>query len=139
MTKWRQPVYVKWRSMMNRCYNKNQDNYQRYGGAGIKVCPEWHDVEQFRRDMGEPPPGMTLERNDSRQDYSKANCRWATVKEQNDNRRHVQKLADGRVAAQVAKANGIRADAFHRRVHRGWSLEEASTRPIGLGRRRATT
>lgn len=137
--KWRQPVYVKWRSMMNRCYNKNQQNYERYGGAGIRVCPEWHDVEQFRRDMGDPPEGLTLDRIDPTKNYSKDNCRWATVKEQNDTRRHVQRLPDGRIAAHVARANGISMDCFHRRVQRGWDLLRACTEPVVAGRRPATT
>lgn len=122
---------IKWRSMMNRCYNKKQEAYKKYGAKGITVAPEWHDIKVFYADMGSPPPGYTLERNDNSKGYSKANCRWASWADQQANRRHVQKLPDGRVAARVAKENGISADCFHRRVHRGLSLEEAATLPIG--------
>ena len=123
------PIYIKWAAMMRRCYNPSQQNYERYGGSGITVDLRWHDVVNFYHDMGDCPEGLTLDRIDPTQGYYKQNCRWATVKEQNDSRRHVQKLVDGQVAAQVATANGISIDAFHRRVQRGWDLELAATKP----------
>ena len=122
-------TWKRWASMMRRCYNENQENYPRYGGKGIKVDIRWHNVVNFIEDMGICPPGLTLDRINPDEDYDKNNCRWATVKEQNDSRRHVQKLADGRVAAQVARENGISIDAFHRRVQRGWTLQRAVTEP----------
>ncbi len=113
--------------MMQRCYNPKQENYARYGAKGITVDERWHTPANFLADMGQPEDGQQLDRIDSTKGYSKDNCRWVSLAEQNANRRHVQKLPDGRIAAHVAKENGI--SSFHRRMRLGWSLEEACTRP----------
>lgn len=126
--------YAAWASMLRRCYNPSQQNYSRYGGRGITVCPAWHKAAQFLLDMGQPPEGYSLDRIDGTRGYSPDNCRWATREQQNANRRHVQKLADQRIAAHVAKENGITIDAFHRRIHRGWPIDDAVSIPMGQRR-----
>lgn len=71
--------YVIWYSMKQRCYYPNNDNYHRYGGRGIRVCPEWlNDFQQFYNDMGNCPEGLTLERKDCNGHYEPANCKWAS-------------------------------------------------------------
>lgn len=124
------PEYITWAAMHRRCRYPSQQNYNRYGGAGISVAPEWSRFEQFFLDMGQKPQGLTLDRIDPTKGYCKSNCRWATVKEQNDSRRHVLKLIDGRVAAQVARENGISTEAFHRRIQRGWDPALAVVKPM---------
>ena len=79
--------YKSWRSMFDRCKNPNAPNYERYGGAGIKICRRWSRFERFFADMGERPVGTTLDRIQSTGDYKPSNCRWATPKEQASNRR----------------------------------------------------
>lgn len=84
-------TYHSWRAMMNRCYRVNQENYPRYGGRGITVCRRWHRFENFLKDMGVRPEGMTLDRKNNDRGYSKSNCRWATSSQQERNKRWTTK------------------------------------------------
>lgn len=85
------PIYRLWAAMIARCENKKVACYPRYGGRGIRVCPEWHSFEAFYADMGERPPGKSLDRIDNDGPYCKANCRWATATEQALNTRRSKK------------------------------------------------
>jgi hypothetical protein len=82
-------LYGTWAAMIRRCYNNKVNNYKYYGGRGISVSAEWRtSFKQFLQDMeNKPGPEYTLDRIDNNKGYCKENCRWATLEEQQANKR----------------------------------------------------
>lgn len=88
-------VHTVWRHMKERCLNKNDKRYDRYGGRGVDVCDEWLKFENFYRDMGDiPEKGMQIDREDNDGDYEPSNCRWVTPAENSRNRSTTRICAD---------------------------------------------
>ena len=83
----RTPTYNSWRKMMERCYNPNQYNYPQYGALGVRTCKSWKIFANFLSDMGVRPKNRTLDRINPSGNYKPSNCRWATNKQQANNRR----------------------------------------------------
>lgn len=80
------PTWYSWIAMRTRCNNPNRHNSKNYFEKGITYPKEWDVFSDFVADMGERPEGTTLDRRDSEKGYSKENCRWATSREQWENR-----------------------------------------------------
>lgn len=91
-------AYMCWGYMIYRCTNPNHKSYSEYGGRGITVCDRWLDFTNFYKDMGDPPTeNHSIDRIDNNKGYYLENCRWATTKEQSNNRRNNHLLGiDGR-------------------------------------------
>jgi hypothetical protein len=134
----RSPTYKSWASAKDRCTNSNRPDYLRYGGRGVRMCERWAgSFENFLADMGERPSRQhSLDRIDNDGHYEPGNVRWATKKEQGNNRSTCQPvmafgesktipewLQDPRCA--VPLLTTLRS----RIVHLGWDTEMAITTP----------
>jgi len=125
--------YNTWNHMMFRCYHPKDSRYGSYGGRGITVCKQWHNFIGFWEDMkkGYFPEG-TLERINVNGNYCKENCKWATWKEQQTNKRNTLKIQyQGKevVLKEVCSKLSIPYDRIYQRIYiYGWTIEDAFNR-----------
>lgn len=132
----KEPEYITYTSMLTRCRNPHHKDYQNYGGRGIKVCDRWlgkNGYQNFRKDMGaKPSPCHSIDRIDVNGGYSPDNCRWATIKEQANNKLNTQFVKIGGVKKSITEwAEDLQMSKFtiRHRLERGWSPEEALLLP----------
>jgi hypothetical protein len=131
----RSATYIAWNSMRQRC-NRGPEHrsWANYGGRGIRVCEAWDDFAVFLRDMGERPPGMSLERIDNNGNYEPSNCRWATFKEQMRNKRTsriIEFRGQRRCVAEWAEIVGLPTRKLNEELRRGRSLQDFLAAKLG--------
>ena len=130
------PIYKTWERMLQRCYNPNATKYPKYGGRGITVCERWHKLENFYEDMGPRPDGSSLDRIDNDGNYEFDNCRWATAREQSNNRRNTV-MINGEPLADVARRHGMSHHTLYNRyIKLSWTLERSLNTPVIKQKRR---
>lgn len=121
--------YKTWIAIKGRCYNQSHQDYPKYGGRGIRVSKAWlQSYEQFLRDMGPRPKGLSIDRIDVNGDYEFGNCRWATSETQSNNKRtnrYIEYEGLTLTVSQWAKRQGMTKQCLIMRLNAGWSVESA--------------
>lgn len=131
-------IYV---HMCRRCYYEKYVLYHRYGGRGITVCDEWlNSYESFKEwalkngyDYNAPKGQCTIDRINNDGNYEPNNCRWATIKEQSNNKsQNVLLTANGEThnMQQWADILGTKHATLESRYRRGWSDERIINTPV---------
>jgi hypothetical protein len=126
--------YHIWMGMKDRCRNPHNKAYRFYGAKGIIVCDRWAEFSNFLSDMGKRPSNKhSIDRIDSTGNYEPSNCRWATMKEQQNNRidnRIIEFDGKSMTVARWANHLGIPPYILGNRLSRRWSEERALTQPV---------
>lgn len=127
-------LYGIWKKMRDRCDNRRNKRFADYGCRGIRVCPRWETFALFCVDVGQRPSAEhSLDRfPDMNGNYEPGNVRWATRHEQQRNMRRNRLLAwNGETLPLSAWAEkvGLSTTVLATRLRRGWSLEDALTKP----------
>lgn len=128
---WNSSEYGVWQAMLQRCNNKNNISFQRYGGRGVKVCRRWRKFKNFLEDVGRRPSRkLSLERIDNLKGYKPGNVKWATRKEQQGNTRsNVWITFQGRsmILSDWASEFRLHRKTLGNRLRLGWPMLEALT------------
>jgi len=129
--------YKVWAGMKNRCNNKDDPSYDRYGGRGIKVCKKWkRSFEDFISDIGGIPKGLSIDRIDVNGDYEPDNVRVVDMVTQQRNRRDnrvVEIMGVSKCIAEWAEIHGIKQSTIHSRIRRGMKPIDAILAPVESG------
>lgn len=136
--------YRSWAAMWARCTDPKKDSWESYGGAGITVDPRWKNFATFLADMGPMPNGRyTIDRIENARGYAPDNCRWATDKQQQRNKRnnkHLFYAGRSQPIAAWAEELNLPRKMLEKRIRVGWDIERAlKTPPIESKRRYRVT
>jgi hypothetical protein len=127
-----------WEAMKARCSNPNNNRYKNYGGRGIKVCKRWMKFENFLKDMGLRPDGLSLDRINNNKNYIPSNCKWSTQKEQANNRKTNHNIKINGVTKNIkqwSELSGIKQTTILARLKYGYSNKEAVFKPLNKAKK----
>lgn len=124
-----------WESMLARCEYEKHPYFEYYGGRGIKVCESWHEYIAFRNWAVENgySDDLTIDRINNDNGYEPDNCRFVTMKEQQNNKRsnHIITLSgEAHTISEWADIIGINKTTIKERLNAGWTDEDALTKPV---------
>lgn len=131
-------IYRIWNNMRYRCYDKNHKSYKHYGMIGITVCDEWNSsFMSFRKWATENgyKDELTIDRIDGTKGYEPKNCRFATMQEQQRNRKSNRILLtkDGpMLLIEAIQKYNIKKSTLRKRIAKGWTVDEAITVPTNM-------
>lgn len=130
------PTYKAWGSMKERCLKPSHKSYHHYGERGITICDRWiESFENFLEDMGERPSTRhSIDRIDNDGNYEPGNCRWATAKQQQRNKRDnrlVTAFGETKTLCEWCDDSrcSIERDTLSWRLRNGWEPEVAISKP----------
>ena len=131
----RTPEMIILGAIKQKCRNENSQDYQWYGGKGIKVTSEWDSIGGFMRQMGaRPSKGYCLSRIDKAKDFNKENCYWAKDIRQTrstSERPYCEIMHGGESTIDASlRLGGHRTMVYKRIVVYGWSVTRAFTSPV---------
>jgi hypothetical protein len=129
------PIYNIWTHMIARCHYEFNDSYERYGARGIIVCEKWREsFMNFYSDMGDrPTPKHSIDRIDVNGNYCKENCRWATQKQQSNNKTNnfpVEYKGEIFTISQLSEKYSVDKRVLRGRILRGWTIEKSLFEPV---------
>jgi hypothetical protein len=129
----RSRAYKIWAGMIQRCRNPKNPSYYLYGGRGIRVHKPWLRFEKFYADVGDPPPGTTIDRKNTNGHYVPRNVRWASSLQQGRNTRRNRIVEINGVKKPLSEwcaLRGLKYDTVMKRLKRGWTEIRALTEEV---------
>lgn len=124
-----------WSSMHERCEREKHPHFKDYGGRGVTVCDEWDEFIPFREwslqngynDL------LTIDRKNSDGNYEPSNCRWVTMKTQQNNKRNnhtIELNGEVHTISEWSEITGIGKTTIKERINMGWPIEDVLTKPV---------
>lgn len=132
------PLYLIWKGMKQRCYNKNSNGFKNYGGRNIKICNEWVNNFQAFYEWSiysGYKQGLSIDRIDNNGDYCPEYCRWASHIEQSNNtrkNRYLIYMGKTQTMSEWAREMHMPVNTLRTRLNLGWNVEDAISVPTRM-------
>lgn len=129
-------LYNIWSKMKDRCFRENDSAYKWYGGRGITICQEWIDdfMNFYNWSMENGyKENLTIDRINVNGNYEPDNCRWVTMKTQQNNRRDTKFLTyngETKSVTEWCEITGMKRNTLLNRIRIGYTAEECFEVPL---------